>query len=1105
MKLNRIEVTNLNSLYGTHSVDLERALAGASLFLIHGPMGTGKSTLMDAVSLALFGKTPRLDNKRGRDDRGPARIMSRGTGACRAEIEFSKLESGGRARYRAVWTCRRARSKPDGNFQTPERSLEKQEDDGSWTTLVSDDRHKFVAPVFEAVLEGFTVDDFNRSMLLAQGRFDAFLKAEPGERAQILERLTQTAIYQQIGNNAAMIAGRHNSRLKRLRTLAAAPGGLQPEALEALKAEHELRTAALKEAQGTLAGATAQLTWLDTALQLRERLDGARSEGAAVSAAQETARPLLSRLKAHERCAAVQAFKALDTLQALRAEVSGLDEGLKALTVAAPGLKESEATAAKAAKRATRDTETAADDLERLRPQVERVTQADGAVKSATQAAAETRKASVAAVKKREEGVKACEVSRSAVVAQRAALDAAQAALVALIPDVTEPGYERARQALQAELLAAREHLRRVEAAVAPARQVTEAEKALTAQRARQNEGVASTKALDGRVKAATLEVSRCGELLKVSETGLLNVARIAELAVHRDALIEGEECPLCGAESHPWTGDAERAKADAVIAETVASAEADRDKARSAAQAATEVLTEVQGERQRLAGRLEQLAGELEEAEKRRELLVQAAQKALGEAGLCSDSELDAALVSASKDAKVRASVLETLEAAFGAVRAAESALREGEATVKGKEALVAEYRQQEEALADTLMQQGEVERAARAQAEAEGASLEILWQSIVASEDGRPEGLLPPDEATPAQWLQAQHRWLEHTRGAEKLAANAHRLATEAVQKNATLEASMTEQRAKKDTTRGVAQQALEGLLVTLELEDVEALVSQRLDEETLQGALSTRKGLEERRIRNDAMLKERQEALAVHDTKCPEGLSSGAAREPLEAAVARADAETKEAAKQHEETTGQLKAHELQVARHQESRRELEEAEKAARVWRTLHDIIGQNDGGRFQQFAQALNLGQLLEKANVHLRRLNERYRLVPRKQDGLPTLDFDLEDLWQAGETVSPQSLSGGERFLVSLALALGLSDFRGANVTMPVETLLLDEGFGTLDPDTLSVAMAALSQLQADGRQVGIISHVVGLTERIDARVEVRPLGGGRSELHVTG
>ncbi|MFT7520047.1 MAG: exonuclease SbcC, partial [Kiritimatiellia bacterium] len=174
-------------------------------------------------------------------------------------------------------------------------------------------------------------------------------------------------------------------------------------------------------------------------------------------------------------------------------------------------------------------------------------------------------------------------------------------------------------------------------------------------------------------------------------------------------------------------------------------------------------------------------------------------------------------------------------------------------------------------------------------------------------------------------------------------------------------------------------------------------------------------------------------------------------------------------------------------------------LVEAEREARVWHTLHSYIGKNDGEKFKQFAQALNLGQLLDKANVHLARLSNRYQLVPRLEEGLPTLEFDLLDRWQAGERVAPRSLSGGERFLVSLSLALGLSDFR--SVKMPIETLLLDEGFGTLDSTTLGTALDALSQLQADGRQVGIISHVVGLRERIPVTIEVRPLGGGRSEV----
>jgi DNA repair protein SbcC/Rad50 len=1105
MKLLLIEVTNLNSLYGTHTIDLEKALAGASLFLIHGPMGTGKSTLMDAVSLALFGQTPRLDNKRARADRGPERIMSRGTGTCRAEIEFSKLEAGGRARYRAVWMCRRARNKPDGNFQTPERSLEKLGDDGQWATLVSDDRHKFVAPVFKAVLEGFTVEDFNRSMLLAQGRFDAFLEAQPGERAQILERLTQTGIYQQIGNHAAMIAGRHNTRLKRLRTLAAAPGGLQADELTTVKAEHGLRTAALTKAQTAAAQATAHLTWFDEATSLGQRLQQARTEGAAVTSATKAAGPLLTRLDAHERCEALQAFKALDTLHQLTTELNSLAGTLETLATAAPGLKEAEASASKDAQQATRNAETASDDLERLRPQVDRMTQADAEVKTATLSLEETQKARTAAVKKRTEGTQQLEGSREEVAQGTATLAAAQKALVDLVPDATAQGYEAAREVMQSEVQGARVRLRRVETALAPTLQAEEAAKGLTGLRARQREAEGSTTALDERITAATGHVTACTEALAVTQASVARVEQIAKLVTHREELVDGEACPLCGSESHPWVDDPERARKDATIAETVAAAHADRDALAAKAEAAQKSLSDVQGERQRLTGRLEQLAGQVKQAAERQQGLDAAAQQARSEAGLDAEVALDQAVASAKTEVEALAKRLETLEGTHSGVRTAEATLREAEAKAKGKEALLGEYREQEEALAETLARHEGALKSKQVQAEAIRSEFKLLWRSIVAAEDGRPEGSVPPDTATPTARLEAQQGWLERTRGAEKRATSAHRAARDAVKENATRHATMTEQRARKSTARATAKEALAALLVTLELEGVETLTAQRLDPPTLQSARGTRKGLEERRIRNETMVKERHEALTAHDNARPEHMAVATEREVLHAAVAATDTLRQAAVTRHEETAGQLRAHEIQVERHKEARRELAEAEKAARVWRTLHDIIGQNEGGRFQQFAQALNLGQLLEKANVHLQRLNDRYRLVPRIEDGLPTLEFDLEDLWQVGETVSPQSLSGGERFLVSLALALGLSDFRGSSVTMPVETLLLDEGFGTLDPATLSVAMAALSQLQADGRQVGIISHVVGLTERIDARVEVRPLGGGRSEVVVTG
>jgi exonuclease SbcC len=176
-------------------------------------------------------------------------------------------------------------------------------------------------------------------------------------------------------------------------------------------------------------------------------------------------------------------------------------------------------------------------------------------------------------------------------------------------------------------------------------------------------------------------------------------------------------------------------------------------------------------------------------------------------------------------------------------------------------------------------------------------------------------------------------------------------------------------------------------------------------------------------------------------------------------------------------------------------------LREAERRASVWLSLDALIGTRNGDAFRQFAQGLNLHRLIQKANVHLQRLSERYTLTQARNDDMPTLDFAIKDHWQGGEPRSTRTLSGGERFLVSLALALGLSDLR--TQLLPIETLVLDEGFGTLDPDTLEVALAALQRLHADGRQVGVISHVNGLKERIEAQVQIVEEGAGRSRIVV--
>ncbi|NRD43494.1 AAA family ATPase [Corallococcus exiguus] len=184
----------------------------------------------------------------------------------------------------------------------------------------------------------------------------------------------------------------------------------------------------------------------------------------------------------------------------------------------------------------------------------------------------------------------------------------------------------------------------------------------------------------------------------------------------------------------------------------------------------------------------------------------------------------------------------------------------------------------------------------------------------------------------------------------------------------------------------------------------------------------------------------------------------------------------------------------------ARHGSEARALELRRADAEVWKTLGDLIGSHDGKKFKVFAQSLTLDALLLHANAHLRELARRYRLerVPGHDLDLQVVDGDMGD-----EVRSVASLSGGESFLVSLALALGLASL--SSETTQVETLFIDEGFGTLDPETLEVALATLDALQATGRQVGIISHVSGLAERIGVQVRVVKQGGGRSKLVVEG
>lgn len=182
---------------------------------------------------------------------------------------------------------------------------------------------------------------------------------------------------------------------------------------------------------------------------------------------------------------------------------------------------------------------------------------------------------------------------------------------------------------------------------------------------------------------------------------------------------------------------------------------------------------------------------------------------------------------------------------------------------------------------------------------------------------------------------------------------------------------------------------------------------------------------------------------------------------------------------------------------LARSASLRADIDAQAGKTRVWAQLGELIGSADGKKFRNFAQQLTLDVLLGYANRHLESLSRRYRLERLKDSlGLLVVDQDM-----GGEVRSVHSLSGGESFLVSLALALALASLSSHRVQ--VESLFIDEGFGSLDADSLLLAMDALDKLQAQGRKVGVISHVHEMTERIGTRIAVRRSGGGVSRVEV--
>ncbi|WAK03470.1 AAA family ATPase [Methylobacter sp. YRD-M1] len=264
---------------------------------------------------------------------------------------------------------------------------------------------------------------------------------------------------------------------------------------------------------------------------------------------------------------------------------------------------------------------------------------------------------------------------------------------------------------------------------------------------------------------------------------------------------------------------------------------------------------------------------------------------------------------------------------------------------------------------------------------------------------------------------------------------------------------------------------------------------------DEAWLSGQKAKRTALEQALRESAALLKVKTDDRRRHETRTPletEELARQIAQELLQ--------QRQLLNSQKEEKLILLREDDKKISAGSHLKAELDKQQACWQQWESLNELIGSKSGAKFRSFAQSLTLEALLAHSNRHLEDFARRYRLqrVPGSELELQIIDRDMAD-----DVRSVHSLSGGESFLVSLALALGLASL-SSNKTQ-VESLFIDEGFGSLDPETLDIAIASLDTLQALGRKVGIISHVPILVERIGARVVVEKQGGGKSRVFVEG
>ncbi len=1217
MRIESIRFKNLNSLKGEWSIDLTNdAYAQTGIFAITGPTGAGKTTILDAIALALYGETPRLSTV----NKSESEIMTRGTGSAFAEVTF--LANGRRCRAR--WEQRRAREKFDGQLQPPQVTLWEAAPDGKWQGL-ADQKRSFTAEILR--LTGMTFDQFQRTMLLAQGNFAAFLKAESDERAAMLEHITGTEIYSEISKAAHEKHAAEKAALDQLQATLAASGTLSPEERQAVEAEAHTKTAEAAQLAKDYEALKALLTQHERLAQLTEKLAANASDLARAEDRRAALAPLTVKLEAARQAQAL--LPDAESLKAARRAVAQLEAEapqLAAQRKADQAAVETAQTALIASTQKKDAAQAAYEALLRQTPQVRELdrqlpqlandaqkkagvvaeastrakqlavdweknaaarakTQSDRTARQVAQektagdaAIADALPAVSAALATWESAASGAAAAKKKLAAVQKRLAAAQKAAAALAPDFEKAtaaqaaaqaslnaAQTRAADALAGETtavlqekaaaLAAREAA--LTTLLADARRLDEAQARLQADR----EALAQQQAAQATLEKKKQDADEAAELcLKTQETLQRQIDALTEiekLAALRSTLQDGDACPLCGALHHPYTehrpdtdvkGPSALLKAEKAKGKTLAKTVKDLTEQLADATALGKTLTAAlalaepaaQKAAADLAARAEALSlaaapwrdladAQREQCAKDAALVktrLVAAAAAQDEAAKCR-AQLDAA-AGALQTLTNRRTALTALQAAAQA-EAADAAQLQSDAeaglaaAAGGFASLTAPFAAPAKTVASARGLADELARRAKAFAENAEALRRLASDEERLAEAARQlsarreeaaaaleRARADADTAQAAlQTKTAQRRALfgdkspdaeEQTAGAARTAANdaflAAQTAAQSAQQALTRDEGLMTRHAEETAAARRTLQAAEPVwLAALQAKGFS-------DEAAWQAAVMTPEAMAEAEKERQTAADCLKQCQTVRDTLTKEKdavaqtLQEAAPADVVKARAADVAQRRSEADKAAGACTEKLRRDDAQRQKNEALAQKIARQTDKTHLWGRLKELIGSADGKKYREFVQGLTFDRLISLANDSLVKLTDRYLLC---RDKASPLNLCVADLYRADCIRSAKNLSGGETFIVSLALALGLSRLSSRNVH--VDSLFLDEGFGTLDEAALDAALNVLASLNSEGKLIGLISHVGQIKERIPARIEVEPRTGGVSRL----